>query len=120
MGDLALKQALTSYLEVRLKQDPQAKKTDPLFLSQKGVPYSPNTLQEHMALMQREWAGIEKASSHSGRRTLLTDIIHGQKQSVKVAQKIAVHVSPAATLIYDEPPEASIKEALSKSGKQYS
>lgn len=52
LEDLALKQALTNDLEVRLKQEPQAKKTDPLFLSQKGAPYSPNTLQEHVVLMQ--------------------------------------------------------------------
>lgn len=120
MEDPALRDALTTYLEVRLKSDPKAKKTDPLFLSQKGGPYSPNTLQEHMALMQREWAGVERASSHSGRRTLLTDVIHGQRKSVKIAQKIAGHVSPSTTLIYEEPPEESLKEALVKSGKQFS
>lgn len=120
MEDPALREALTAYLEVRLKADPKAKKTDPLFLSQKGGPYSPNTLQEHLALMQREWAGVERASSHSGRRTLLTDVIHGQRKSVKIAQKIAGHVSPSTTLIYEEPPEESLKEALSKTGKQYS
>ena len=78
-----------------MKTDPKAKKSDPLFLSQKGGPYSPNTLQEHMALMQRDWAGVERASSHSGRRTLLTDVIHGQRKSVKIAQKIAGHASPS-------------------------
>lgn len=97
MEDPALREALVAYLEVRLKNDPKAKKTDPLFLSQKGGPYSPNTLQEHLALMQREWAGVERASSHSGRRTLLTDVIHGQRKSVKIAQKIAGHVSPSTT-----------------------
>lgn len=120
MEDPALRESLTAYLEVRLKTDPKAKKTDPLFLSQKGGPYSPNTLQEHMALMQRDWAGVERASSHSGRRTLLTDVIHGQRKSVKIAQKIAGHVSPSTTLIYEEPPEESVKDALVKTGKQYS
>lgn len=120
MEDPALREALTAYLEVRLKADPKAKKTDSLFLSQKGGPYSPNTLQEHLALMQREWAGVERASSHSGRRTLLTDVIHGQRKSVKIAQKIAGHVSPSTTLIYEEPPEESLRDALVKSGEQYS
>lgn len=119
MKDPALRDALTAYLEVRLKIDPKAKKMDPLFLSQKGGPYSPNTLQEHMALMQRDWAGIERASSHSGRRTLLTDVIHGQKKSVKIAQKIAGHVSPSTTLIYDEPPENSLRDALTSTGQHY-
>jgi len=119
MQDPALREALTAYLQVRLAADPRANKTDPLFLSQKGGPYSPNTLQEHLALMQREWAGIERASSHSGRRTLLTDVIHGQKKSVKIAQKIAGHVSPSTTLIYDEPPEESVRDALEKTGERY-
>ncbi|AOY87722.1 hypothetical protein BKP64_05790 [Marinobacter salinus] len=75
--------------------------------------------QEHFALMQRHWAGIERASSHSGRRTLMTNIIHEQKKSVKVAQKIAGHVSPSTTLIYEEPPEESLKEALQDAGYKY-
>lgn len=120
MEDPELRAALQAYLEVRLNTDPKAKKTDPLFLSQKGGPYSPNTLQEHLALMQREWAGFERTSSHSGRRTLITDIIHGQRRSVKIAQKIAGHVSPATTIIYEEPPEESIREALEKAGERYS
>ena len=110
--DKALREALINYLTVRLEQDPGAKPSDPLFISQKGGPYSANTLQEHMALMLRDWAGIEKASSHSGRRSLITNVIHKQKKSVKVAQKIAGHVSPATTIIYEEPPEEEIADAL--------
>lgn len=119
MNDKALRAAIEEYLSVRLASNPLAKRSDALFLTQKGGPYSPNTLQEHLALMQRQWAGIERASSHSGRRTLLTNIIHEQKKSVKVAQKIAGHVSPATTLIYEEPPEASLKDALQEAGYSY-
>jgi len=110
--DPDLRQAIFAYLALRLEKDPNAKASDPLFITQKGGPYSPNTLQEHMALMLREWAGIEKASSHSGRRALITDVIHKQKKSVKVAQKIAGHVSPSTTIIYEEPPEEELAEAL--------
>lgn len=110
--DEELRQSLCDYLVVRLERDPMAKLSEPLFISQKGGPYSPNTLQEHMALMLRGWAGIEKASSHSGRRSLITDVIHKQKKSVKVAQKIAGHVNPSTTIIYEEPPEEEITEAL--------
>lgn len=117
LADTELRKALETYLNLRLTQDPHAKPSDPLFLSQKGVAYSPNTLQEHMALMQREWAGIEKASSHSGRRTLITNIIHTQGKSLKVAQKIAGHVSPATTVIYEDPPELAITTALVNAGK---
>lgn len=119
MNDVALRTAIENHLAIRLAAHPSVKKTDPLFLTQKGGPYSPNTLQEHFALMQRHWAGIERASSHSGRRTLMTNIIHEQKKSVKVAQKIAGHVSPSTTLIYEEPPEESLADALQNVGYEY-
>jgi len=112
MVDVDLRYALNEYLTIRLEHDHNAKPGDPLFINQKGGPYSPNTLQEHMALMLRGWAGIEKASSHSGRRDLITNVIHKQKKSVKVAQKIAGHVNPSTTIIYEEPPEEEITEAL--------
>lgn len=112
--DHALRTALEAYLLVRLAKEPTALPTAPLFLNQHKRAYTPNTLQEHMALMLRNWAGIEKASSHSGRRTLITDVIHRQKKSVKVAQKIAGHVQPSTTLIYEEPPEEEISDALRK------
>ena len=117
MVDSDLRDALNDYLKLRLLKDPNLKPTDPLFITQKGGPYSPNTLQEHIALMLRNWAGIEKASSHSGRRSLLTDFIHKQKKSVKIAQKIAGHVNPSTTLIYEEPPEEMLNDALSNVGK---
>ena len=82
MVDSGLRESLIIYLEHRLNMVKKLKPTDPLFVTQKGGPYSPNTLQEHMALMLRGWTGIEKASSHSGRRSLITNIIHKQKKSV--------------------------------------
>ena len=65
-----------------------------------------------MALMLRVWSGIEKASSHSGRRSVLTNIIHTQGKSIKTAQKIGGHKSPSTTIIYGEPPEEEISQAL--------
>lgn len=112
--DTELRMALENYLRLRLNERAPPKPSDPLFVTQKGVPYSPNTLQEHMVLMLRIWADIEKASSHSGRRSLITHVIHKQHKSVKVAQKIAGHVNPSTTLIYEEPPEDVIEEALAK------
>lgn len=110
--DEDLRAALDAYLQIRFASDPNITPTSPLFLNQKGFPYSPNTLQEHMALMLRGWAGIEKASSHSGRRALITNVIHRQKRSIKVAQKIAGHAQPSTTIIYEEPPEEAISDAL--------
>ncbi len=67
MVDMQLRAALIQYLSLRIEKAGKLKPSSPLFISQKGVPYSPNTLQEHMALMLRDWAGVKKASSHSGR-----------------------------------------------------
>jgi integrase len=106
--DDELRDSLNDYLALRIEKHAPLKPTDALFITQKGGPYSPNTLQEHMALMLRDWSGIEKASSHSGRRSLITNVIHKQKKSVKIAG----HVNPSTTLIYEEPPEEMIGEAL--------
>lgn len=111
--DADLREALTEYLHVRLKEDPYARMSDPLFLTQKKVPYSPNSLQKHMRLMLQGWSGVEGASSHSGRRTFATDVIHGQGKPVKVAQRLLGHKEASTTIIYTEPPEAEIAAALS-------
>lgn len=116
MVDLDLREALSVYVRMRLDKDPYLQPTSPLIITQKGGPYSPNTLQEHMALMLREWTNIEKASSHSGRRALITDILHNQEKSLKVGQKIAGHKSASTTVIYDEPPETEIADALRNIG----
>ncbi|NHN39902.1 site-specific integrase [Pseudomaricurvus alcaniphilus] len=112
MVDQDLRNALIRHIALRLSNGEKLKPSSPLFVTQKGGPYSPNTLQEHMALMLRYWTGIEKASSHSGRRSLITNVIHKQKKSVKIAQKIAGHVNPSTTLIYEEPPEEILEDAL--------
>lgn len=112
--DVSLRAALVDYIQHRIDKSELLTPSSPLFVTQKGGQYSPNTLQEHMALMLKGWAGIEKASSHSGRRSLITNIIHKQKKSVKIAQKVAGHVNPSTTLIYEEPPETEVCEALNK------
>jgi len=112
MVNSELRESLNQYLQLRIDKGEKLKPSSPLFITQKGGPYSPNTIQEHIALMLRNWAGIEKASSHSGRRSLITNVIHKQKKSVKVAQKIAGHVNPSTTIIYEEPPEEVLEDAL--------
>jgi site-specific recombinase XerD len=68
------------------------------------------------AMMLKKWAFIEKASSHSGRTTLLTHIIHTQKLPISVAQKVAGHINPSTTVIYTQPTEQEISEALRNVG----
>lgn len=109
--------ALNKHIQVRLEQDPYITPSSPLFVSQKGGAYSPNTLQEHMAMMLRKWAFIEKASSHSGRRDLATDILHKQRKPISVAQVILGHVQAATTVNYSQPTEDEVSDALLGLGK---
>ena len=70
---------LKAYLAVRGNQD------GPLFLSRKGGSFSPNTMQMAFKRLFSE-AGIEGASSHSGRRTFATTLIEKGFNLVMVAE----------------------------------
>lgn len=117
--DEGLKKALIDYLDLRLSKNPNLKPNDPLIISQKNGPYSPNTLQDHMSMMLRQWAGIERASSHSGRRTLATKLIHEHGEHLKTVQKVLGHKDAATTVIYHELPESGMRKVLVKVGKSY-
>ncbi|WP_414729837.1 hypothetical protein [Zhongshania aliphaticivorans] len=60
MVDAALRAAFTDYLRLRLEKARTLMPSSPLFITQKGGPYSPNTLQEHKAVILRDWASVEK------------------------------------------------------------
>jgi integrase len=119
MASDVLRDVLMRYVQHRLDVDPYVKPEDPFFLSQRKRAYHPNSLQEHMALMLRGWAGVEKAKSHSGRRGVATNIIHTQKKSLKVAQEILGHKNSATTVIYDQPPEGELADALRNIGDKH-
>jgi integrase/recombinase XerD len=70
---------LKAYLAVRGNQK------GPLFLSRKGGSFSPNTMQMAFKRLFSE-AGIEGASSHSGRRTFATTLIEKGFNLVMVAE----------------------------------
>jgi integrase len=89
--------ALNKYIKIRLINQPFLRSTDPLFITQKGGSYSPNTLQEHIALILRDWAGIVNATSNSGRRGLITHAL--QTYDVNVAQKVAGVRSPSSVAV---------------------
>lgn len=116
--DEDLRAAISRYIDHRMLKKP-LKPHDPLFFSQKGGPYSPNTLQDHMRLMLRNWGGVARSSSHSGRRTLATKMIHESGEHIKTVQQILGHKDPATTTIYQELPEGEVKTALEKIGKSY-
>ena len=119
LADSALLEAISRYLDERMTLKKPLRPNDPLLLSQKGGFYSPNTLQDHMATMLREWSGIDRASSHSGRRTLATNLLHDQGEHLKTVQKVLGHKSAATTTIYQDVTEQEVRTVLKKAGKNY-
>ncbi len=89
-----LRDALTDYLSTRATEA----LTAPLFKSQKGGAFSPNSLQRLFSLLYQE-AGIEGASSHSGRRSFATHLLQ-QGASIKEVQVLMGHSSIQTTAIY--------------------
>ncbi len=113
--DPLLKQAIYNYTLVKLESQPKLYKKAPFIVSQKNGPYSPNTMQQLMAKIYRDWAGIKGASSHSGRRTFATTLLKKENESVKVVQALLGHRSAATTIIYEEEPsDIEKKDAIAK------
>lgn len=119
MGDSELQKAISEYLVLRLSMKKTLKMSHPLVISQKGGKYSPNTLQGHMSTMLKQWACVKRASSHSGRRTLGTKLLHDQGEHIKTVQQILGHKDAATTIIYHDVPEEELKVVMKKLGKSY-
>lgn len=104
-----LKREIIDYFgKVRLRRGCSA-----LFQSQKGAAFSPNTMCQLFLNIYAE-TGIDGASSHTGRRTLLTKLA-GKGISVRVLAEIAGHSSIAITQRYldvnDEQMRAAVEVA---------
>ena len=70
----------------------------PLFASQKGGAFSANTMTQLFLNIYRA-AGFEGASSHSGRRTFITELA-SKGVSVRVLAELAGHSSIQTTQSY--------------------
>jgi integrase/recombinase XerD len=87
-------------LETYLGSHPQTKPDDKLFYTQKraGAGFTPNTLAQHFHYLYKR-AGIEGASSHSGRRSFLTNLA-AKGVGVRVLMSLAGHLNLASTQKY--------------------
>ena len=113
--DPLLREAIHTYTLLKISNSQKLYKKSPFFVSQKGSPYSPNSMQQHMAKIYRKWAGITNARSHSGRRTLATNLLKKNGESVKVVQQILGHKEAGTTILYqEEATPAEVRAALSK------
>lgn len=96
-----VKRALLRYLTERKEQEGILFNPDSALLkSQKGGSFSPNTLQQLFSRLYSA-AGIEGASSHSGRRTFATSLIE-KGVDIKAVSTLMGHASVAMTARYVE------------------
>jgi integrase/recombinase XerD len=89
-----LRRVLEDYARLLDMTDP----TRPLFVSQKGGAFSANTMTQ-LFLDIFKAAGFAHASSHSGRRTFITNLA-GKSVSVRVLAELAGHSSIQTTQRY--------------------
>ena len=100
--------ARTVFVNARLKREleaylcayPQSKPEHRLFYTQKkqGDGFTPNTLAQHFHYIYKR-AGIEGASSHSGRRTFITNLA-SKGVGVRVLMSLAGHRHIGTTQAY--------------------
>lgn len=94
-----VRRALLDYLKERTaEEDEQPHPEAPLFKSQKGGAFSPNTMQMLFKKMYVS-AGIDSASSHSGRRTFATSLIE-RGVDIKAVSSLMGHSTVAMTAHY--------------------
>ena len=103
-----LQAELAAYVGSRTWHEP----TQPLFYTHRGPRrgFSANTLSQHFFWLYRR-AGISNASSHSGRRSLLTSLA-AKGVSVRVLQEIAGHSSMAITQRYIDVNDHQMRAAI--------
>ena len=105
--------ARTVFVNIKLREELQAYATQakcvdrsyPFFASQKSVKagFSANSLAQTFALLY-EGAGFEGASSHSGRRTFLTNLAN-KGTAIHILKTLAGHrsISTTAAYLYSSP-----------------
>jgi integrase/recombinase XerD len=96
--------ALSAHIMERIEQDGKCFSLKaPLFRSQQGVAFSPNSISRLFIALYSE-AGIASASSHSGRRSLITKLANSGID-LNMIRQIAGHKSIVTTQLYvdDDP-----------------
>lgn len=103
--------AIQEYIAERREQDGLAFNTDaPLFRSQKGTAFSPNAMVRVLGDIYKA-AGFKDASSHTGRRSLITKLAYSGIDLNSVRQ-IAGHSSISTTQRYIDDNPHRIAEIL--------
>ena len=101
-----LREALEAYLAVR-----KSKRLERLFVTQRGTGFSPNSLAQVMLKHYRA-AGLDGASSHSGRRVFCTSLLKKGVDIVAVS-KVMGHSSIVTTQRYVHHDERELANVVS-------
>jgi integrase/recombinase XerD len=102
-----LRKEITSYVRSHRRGAPA---DAPLLASQKGGAFSSQTIQQIFRQLYQQ-VGLDGASSHSGRRTMLTKLAE-RGVHARVIQEIARHSSLATTQRYIEVSPHILKNAV--------
>ena len=101
LSNPAVRQALRDYLDDRrAREDILFNVQAPLFMSQKGGAFSPNSMQQLLRRLH-DRAGIIGGRSHSGRRWFATELI-SKGVDIKAVSVLMGHSSVAMTAQYAE------------------
>lgn len=101
-----LRKEIAHYINLR----PFKVLTQPLFYTQKRAGWTANTLTQHFHYMYQR-AGLNGASSHSGRRSFITKLA-SKGVGVRVLQALAGHRSIGTTQAYIDVNDAMKKAAV--------
>ena len=101
-----LRQEISAYL----KQAKLRKGCDALFQSQKGAGFSANTMCQLLIRIYGD-CGLEGATSHSGRRSFITNLA-AKGVGVRVLAELAAHASISTTQRYIDVNDTQLRHAI--------
>ncbi|MCR6632892.1 MAG: site-specific integrase [Magnetospirillum sp.] len=107
-----LGERLRNELKAYLSKDKPRPTDAPLLPSQRGAAFSANSLCQLFGRLYA-LAGIDGASSHSGRRWFITQLAHSGV-SLKVIMALAGHKNLATTQRYIEVSDAMMRDAVQR------
>jgi len=103
-----LRETILEYLPIRVEMF-QRGEVDNLFLTKNGLAFSPTTMSQLFLAISKE-SGIE-FSSHSGRRTLCTNLVHKGLHIFDI-QAIMRHSDISTTMLYYQKDERRLGDLM--------
>lgn len=103
-----LRETILEYLPIRVEMF-QRGEVDNLFLTKNGLAFSPTTMSQLFIAISKE-SGIE-FSSHSGRRTLCTNLVHKGLHIFDI-QAIMRHSDISTTMLYYQKDERRLGDLM--------